>query len=341
MIESGRGQRDRVGIILATYNCDRSHFAEQIRSIQQQDFTHWTCLVTDDGSTPEIRQFISEVIGGDRRFIYYAQPQNLGAYHNFEYGIQSFSRDASITHLAFADQDDIWRSDKLRKLLAAFSENEVVLAHSDLALIDDQGKLLHPSVWQYEKRCPEKLDTRLLLLRNTVTGCTVMIDRCLIGDLLPFPKQSIKGGWHHDYWLALVAAQRGKIAHLRDPLVQYRRHAQNAVGTEEAVGTFRHELTAWANKKGELGLKSYRIHRDLSQAFFQRLGPAVEGDRHNPFSDRSINFGLPILRLGWRSLWVGYGVAGVTLRLFAQKVIFDVNKIWHYLHQLWWSRVTK
>lgn len=327
MAEVCRHQNYRVGIVLATYNCDRAHFMAQIQSIQQQDFQNWCCLVTDDGSTEPIRQFIQQAIAGDSRFIYHPQPRNLGSYHNFEYGLKYFSQDDRITHVAFADQDDIWRPDKLTQLLKTLELSGALLAHSDLSLIDAAGHLLQPSVWEYEKRHPEQLDAELLLLRNTVTGCTVMIDRTLMPIALPFPKQQIVGGWYHDHWLALVAAQCGKIAHIREPLVQYRQHDNNVVGTQKAVGTFQQELQTWVAKKGKLGLRSYRIHRDLSQAFYQRFYPDSDVDTRNPFADRNVNFGWPILKLGIRSSWQGYGVAGVTVRLLVNKIMFDLEKL--------------
>lgn len=334
-------QNARVGIVLATYNCDRDHFTQQIQSIQQQDFPHWFCLITDDGSAEEIQQFMTQLIANDQRFIYHAQAQNLGAYHNFEYGIRYFFNNTSVTHVAFADQDDIWRSHKLRMLLTTMTLSGSELAHSDLSLIDEQGNLRHPSVWQYEKRHPEKMTPEFLLLRNTVTGCTVMIARSLIPAVLPFPKQQIPGGWHHDHWLALVAAYRGQVDHVREPLVQYRQHCSNVVGAQKGAATLSQELSAWIGKKGKLGLKSYRIHRDLSQAFFHRFYSAAERDRRNPFSDRTINFGWPILWLGLRSLGAGYGVSGATLRLFVNKFIFDIEKLRQFFTQLLFDANTK
>jgi glycosyltransferase involved in cell wall biosynthesis len=326
MPEKAGLQNYRVGIVLATYNCDRAHFAEQIKSIQQQTFQNWICLVTDDGSADEIKQFIQTLLEEDKRFMLHIQPQNLGSYHNFEYGIRYFGQDDSITHVAFSDQDDVWQPDKLSRLLEALETSGALLAHSDLTLIDEQGSLLHPSVWKYEHRHPEKLTPQLLLLRNTVTGCTVMIRRCLITDILPFPKQGQTSDWYHDHWMALVATHRGKIAHIREPLVQYRKHSNNVVGAEKQAGTIAKELELWLAKKGRLTLKSYRIHRDLSGAFFQRFYLDVEHDKLNPFSEKRFDFGWAILLLGLRSVLTGYGSQGITLRLWINKFVFDLMR---------------
>ncbi|HEY9888009.1 MAG TPA: glycosyltransferase family 2 protein, partial [Candidatus Obscuribacterales bacterium] len=303
-----------VGIVLASYNCDLTYFKAQIESIQRQDFPHWTCLISDDGSTATIRAGIAAMIEGDRRFIFHPQPHNLGAYHNFEYGVNYFSQKPHITHIAFSDQDDIWHLHKLSTLLTAIETNNALLVHSDLELIDGQGQLLHPSVWEYEKRVPEKLDTELLLLRNSVTGCTMLMRRSLLPFILPFPPQSAAGKWYHDHWIALIAAQQGKIVHLRVPLVQYRQHGHNVVGARKDTGTIHKEIKLWLAKKGRLTLQSYPVHRDLSHAFYERCGAALD-HWHNPFPAQGINFGFPIVRLGLRSLWQGYGGQGILLRL--------------------------
>ena len=317
----------QVGIVLATYNGDRAYLAAQLRSIQNQDFARWRCLISDDGSRPEIQQFIAALIQSDRRFRLQIQSPNLGSYHNFESGIDYFRQDAGITHLAFADQDDIWHPQKLTRLLTAMLTSGALLVHSDMSLIDGEGNAMHPSVWHYERRQPEKLDAELLLLRNTVTGCTAMIDRSLMAAALPFPPQQQSGDWYHDHWLAIVAAHTGAIAHVREPLVQYRQHGQNAVGAAAGAGSIRQEMVLWWAKKRRLTLQSYRIHRDLSQAYFQRFYPLAERDRRNPFAEQKLDFGWAILRLGFRSLRCGYGSQGITLRLWLNKLIFDAQRV--------------
>ena len=259
------------------------------------------------------------------------QPQNLGSYHNFEYGINFFRQDEAITHIAFADQDDVWQPQKLTYLLSEMICSGALLAHSDLSLIDDQGHTLHPSVWQYEQRQPEKLDAELLLLRNTVTGCSTIIARPLLEAVLPFPPQQKSGDWYHDHWLAIVAAHKGNIAHIREPLVQYRQHGENVIGAAKKAGSISTEITLWLAKKGRLTQQSYRIHRDLSQAFFQRFYSSETIDQRNPFSEKRFDFGWAILQLGLRSFWCGYGSQGITLRLWLNKFIFDCRRVGKWL----------
>ncbi|MBE7386051.1 MAG: glycosyltransferase [Leptolyngbya sp. SIO1E4] len=331
MSDSCYEQSYLVGIILATYNCDLSFFEQQVNSIRNQDFCNWLCYITDDLSSQAVSSRIAKIVEGDQRFICHFHQQNLGSYRNFEHGLRYFEKIPHVTHLVFADQDDVWHNDKLTQLLQAMDADNAVLAHSDLELMNKDGKILHPSVWQYEGRQPEKLDTTLLLLRNTVTGCTLMLHRSLLSNILPFPHQQQSGDWYHDHWIALVAAQCGKIAHVRKSLIKYRQHGSNVVGAQKNTGTIRKEISLWIAKKGRFTLKSYRIHRDLSGAFYRRFYPDSDQKIINPFSEQRLDFGYSILKLGIRSAFVGYGAQGITLRLIINKFIFDCLKIKRWL----------
>ena len=81
-------------------------------------------------------------------------------------------------------------------------------------------------------------------------------------------------------------------------------------------------------------LKSYKIHRDLSYAFYQRFYPSLDPDELGYFSDKKIDFGLSILKLGVRSISAGYGSQGIALRLLVNKFIFDVLRIKSSLSQV-------
>jgi hypothetical protein len=68
-----------------------------------------------------------------------------------------------------------------------------------------------------------------LLVQNTVTGCTVMINRAL-ADLSceKAPDEMMM----HDWWLALVASAVGNIGFLDRATIDYRQHGNNTVGAK-------------------------------------------------------------------------------------------------------------
>ncbi|MDJ0797349.1 MAG: glycosyltransferase family 2 protein [Calothrix sp. MO_167.B12] len=317
---------EKIGIVLATYNPNLQYLQKQIQSIQTQSYRNWVCHVVDDCSHPGYEAEIQKIIGNDSRFICHFHQQNLQHYHNFERGLQYCAQDSTIGAIAFADQDDVWTVDKLAISLEQLRSQDALLVHSDLQLIDGEDKVINLSAWNFEGRQPEKATPELLLLRNVVTGCSLLFCSSLLPYILPFPTQK-KIGWHHDWWVALIAAQRGKIVHIRQPLINYRIHGANTVGLMTDYGKLYRELIVWCQKKFRVTNNSYLIHASLSQAFYNRLGEKLESNWYNPFDERRLDFGLGILHLCYRSLKLGYGSEGIGLRIWMGKVLFDMNRI--------------
>ncbi len=314
--------QEKIAIVLATYNPHPQYLSKQLASIRQQTWRNWVCHIVDDDSLPEHQEKIQTLVGGDPRFICHFHGTNVGSYHNFERGLQYCVEDEAISSIAFSDQDDIWHPEKLKTLIEKMRSSHALLIHSDLLVVNDQEQVIHPSCWEYEGRNPEKLTPELLLLRNTVTGCSLLFCASLLPQVLPFPMQR-NVAWHHDLWVALAAAKLGTIAHLRQPLVAYRLHGNNSIGAVKDAGKISKELTVWAGKNFRVTGNSYLIHKELSQEFYKRFAP----ESRNPFDDRSLDFGLRILQLGWQSYWSGYGSEGITMRIFLLKFLFDLRRV--------------
>jgi len=316
----------KIGIILATYNPDLGYLRKQIESLRGQTWHDWICYVVDDRSSEACQHQIQALIAADPRFQFHPYSENVGSYHNFERGLQLCMGDASLEAIACCDQDDVWLPDKLERQWHALESESALLVHSDLELIDGQDQTRHASAWEFEKRSPQNLTPRLLLLRNTLTGCTMMFRPQLLPVVLPFPARN-GGDWYHDWWIALIASHQGKIAHIPHPLVRYRIHESNTVGVVEDAGTLSQEAIAAWQKIGKMTGRSYITHRNLNQAVCDRLNLNPQEVKNNPFGDRPLNFGLPILQLGWRSWQAGYGSQGIALRVFVHKCRKDVKRL--------------
>ena len=66
------------------------------------------------------------------------------------------------------------------------------------------------------------------LWRNHFVGCCMAFRRDLLKLALPMPRDIPM----HDQWLGLLAEKRGGVALLDKPLIDYRRHGQNATSLE-------------------------------------------------------------------------------------------------------------
>jgi len=226
--------RPSVHIILCTFQPDPDFFREQIASLRQQSWPHFTCDVRDDGSSSARLENIRAILAGDARFQLTENPHNLGVYHNFEAGLRAAPGSADF--IAYCDQDDIWHPEKIAHSLEALRTPGVVAVHGDLEIINAAGASLHPSTFAFEKRNLEDLSAPQLIIRNAVTGCTLTFRRDLVASLLPFPPQPVGVAFHHDLWTALIASLNGEIATLHRPLVKYRQHGGNLVGAAPVAG---------------------------------------------------------------------------------------------------------
>lgn len=94
----------KISIIMATYN--RAHFiVETLRSIQQQTFEDWQCLIIDDGGTDNTKEVISPILKEDSRFRYYIRPSK---YQKGLPGTRNYGLDlAKGDFIIFFDDDDI------------------------------------------------------------------------------------------------------------------------------------------------------------------------------------------------------------------------------------------
>lgn len=138
-------------------------------------------------------------------------------------------------YIMFADQDDIWLPDKIEKTYLKMKEFESqyeplpLLVHSDVSVVDEKLNVIASSFWEYQHIDPSNGTLNRLLLHNTVTGCTMMINRALAEKVKMIPSEAIM----HDWWIAMVASAFGKIGYIDEPLILYRQHGQNDTGAKK------------------------------------------------------------------------------------------------------------
>lgn len=221
--DTGGAGEPLVVICMTTYNPPLDLLRAQLDSLVRQTHQRWLCVISDDGSRPEIVQRIAELAAGDRRFQLHRQTARVGAYRNFERCLTLVPPGAD--YVALADQDDDWYPDKLATCLRAFRD-DVGLVYSDMHIVTRGGERISDSYWTTRRNNFTSLAA--LLWANTVTGAASVFRAALLDEILPFP--SPIGDAFHDHWIACVALVRGSIAYVDRPLYAYRQHAANVVG---------------------------------------------------------------------------------------------------------------
>lgn len=234
----------KVAIVLATYNGE-NFIKQQLDSLLAQEYTDFIIVARDDASldaTPSILQDYASM--HPEKFWLVKGGENLGASASFsaliEYVLaQKDALGLEQAYMMCCDQDDVWHPDKIGKSVQAMLALEAkhpyraCLVHSDLRVIDAQGQELAPSFFSYQGIRPHKHSFARLLVSNSVTGCTAMINEKLAHLACPIPAQAIM----HDWWLALVASSVGHIQPVDEPLMDYRQHENNTLGAVQITRT--------------------------------------------------------------------------------------------------------
>jgi glycosyltransferase involved in cell wall biosynthesis len=217
----------KVILLLATYNGE-PYLRTQLDSLFKQTYTTIEIIARDDGSSDNTVNILKEY-----PLTLLESNQNLGAKGSFSALLTYAVEHTDANYFMFCDQDDRWHPEKvaitLQKMTTTETPNTPTLIHTDVEVVDEQLNTLAPSLWKFEHINPAYHSLNRLLMHNTITGCTTMINRTLAKKALPIPQASIM----HDWWLGLVASQFGTIAYITQPTMQYRQHQHNDTGAKK------------------------------------------------------------------------------------------------------------
>ncbi len=218
----------KIDILMATYNGEK-YLKEQIDSILEQTNQDFRLLISDDMSTDNTRAILNDYVSTDNRVVVFLQNKNLGPVKNFEY----LMKKVESSYFMFADQDDIWQKDKIEQSVRKLEETNSDLVYTNLQVVNENLDVMYPSYWKlkgFEKKAKKFHHFESLYLNNYITGCTMLVKSKWIDKILPLPQKS--NYILHDYWTALVVSKFGKIDFIEKPLVKYRQHVNNRIGSK-------------------------------------------------------------------------------------------------------------
>lgn len=223
-----------VTVLLASFNGER-FIAQQLDSLLAQTYTDFNILIHDDGSVDSTPDIIERYAARyPEKITVLNAPPTGAAQRNFALLLSK----CDSQYIAFCDQDDVWKSDKIEKNVAALKKAEAqfgrqtpLLVHSDLCVADSELNTLSPSFFDFQG-LRGSVTLPHTLVQNFVTGCTVMINRALAQRCGEIPPQCAM----HDWWIALTALLFGRIEFIDEPLVLYRQHGFNQVGAKSSCG---------------------------------------------------------------------------------------------------------
>lgn len=252
----------RSAVVLCSYNGER-FLPAQLDSLRAQTRQPDVYVLSDDVSSDAgwdlLQAFGRERAEAGCEVILHRNDANLGYVRHFEQALQR--ADAEV--LFPCDQDDVWHSRKIERMLAEFARRPgLMVLHGDARLVDGEGRDLGRRLLQVLEVTPAELTAMhagrgfdVLLRRNIVTGAAMALRREVLRDALP-----VADHWAHDEWLALIGAMLGEADTLEEAVIDYRQHGGNQIGVRERSVVQRH-----------LGLGVGR------RAFLQRLVSRQQG----------------------------------------------------------------
>ena len=230
--ESGRGRMhstDKIAILMATYNGEK-YICQQIDSILSQTCKDWELYIHDDGSTDNTIAVVESYVEKYPNKIHLIDGKSTGgAKYNFFYMFGQVEAPYYMT----CDQDDVWLDKKIEltydKMLTIENKADVpCLVYTELRVVDSELNTIADTMRGYQSLDCHKRTINQFILQNSVTGCTMMVNRALRDKMLRIT--DIDNTIMHDWWAALVAAQFGKTAFIDEPTILYRQHGDNSLG---------------------------------------------------------------------------------------------------------------
>jgi len=229
-----------VSVVIATYNATK-YIDEQLESILNQTYQNIEIIILDDDSTDNTLSILEHYAKRYPHIKVIKNNNRLGVIKNFEKGISIANGD----FIALCDQDDIWIEDKLLQQVESIKDYKIpALVHSDLEVIDSNGKTVHKSFFDLKGYSfSSKKSLSIMISRSGIMGNTILFNQALKDIILPFYDNIPM----HDYYIGVLNEIYGKRITINKTLVKYRIHNAN-VGNrkkthiEKIKGFFSHNL---------------------------------------------------------------------------------------------------
>ena len=230
-----------ISLVLATYNGEK-FIEKQLTSILKQTMLPDEVFIADDCSndkTPElVKAFIAKHNLSNWHFE--VNQVNQGYKQNFYNLLQKVSGDLVF----LADQDDEWYAQKIAKMTTTIKDNPEILALcSTVELIDGQSKKIDipkiPNLYNANFTFSKKplttlnfFNTKSIMAANISPGCSMCITKKLNETFLKTYNFKMPHDWH----MTLLASLKDGCCLLNEPLIGYRLHGNNTIGSTTGGG---------------------------------------------------------------------------------------------------------
>lgn len=232
---------------MATYNGEK-YVREQLESIWNQSVKPDEIIISDDASsdnTIAIVESFQKQSGAPVTLI--KNSENRGFIQNFHTALTYANGDIVF----LSDQDDIWLPGRIAACTDLFSGHPEILSLSCGLIVSDGTKNVHDIK---KKSGLKKVSPEHFLRYPHYPGMSMAVRKELVKEMLASGNTSAV----HDWLLNYYAAKKDGLYFLDTPLVIYRQHSANTIGSIQA-----------GNRKDSAGKRAdmlLGINRNLTSA---------------------------------------------------------------------------
>ena len=205
----------RVSVCMASYR-GASFIAEQISSILHELGATDELVIYDDASRDETVDIIKGF--NDPRIRLIQGTSNVGYVRAFEAAIGA----SRGSYIFLSDQDDVWVSGRVDRMLEALRDSEVVATNFGML-----GGGPRPWIPPLTRKMNSRRLANVLGIMvgyRAYYGCGMAFRRDFVNVVTPIPSYVRES---HDLWIAICGNLAQSIAHLEAPSLLRRLHEQN------------------------------------------------------------------------------------------------------------------
>lgn len=302
-----------VQVLMSTYNGAR-YLPQQLRSILLQKGVKISLLIRDDGSQDRTLEILEALKKRYRNITVYTGCR-CGAAGSF-YDLMQHA-DMLADYYAFADQDDVWKKDKLFRavsLLEAQPQSLPVLYASKVVYASENLNRCQKFPYGIRRR-PSFGNA---LMENICMGCTEVFNQ----NLLRLVKEHLPPDYiMHDWWMYLTAAYFGKVIYDQHEYMLYRQHGDNTIGMQNRWSR------RWIHRMQHIRKMKYKLSRQaeaFKSVYTGLLEPADNRYLPGGYKERSCSMGYKdslYLLCGYRESF------GKRCRIVCNKNIYRQNAL--------------
>lgn len=242
----------QIAVCLAAYNGMR-WLAQQISTILDQVDVDVTLYVSVDLSTDGTVDYVSRLASENSKIVLLRYGMRFGgAAPNFFRLLTDIDFSAH-DYVAFADQDDIWCSDKLKRAIGVLDDSQADGYSSNVTAFWENGREVLIKKAQPQKEWD-------FLFESPGPGCTFVMRPALVNgvkDCVALHSHEISGVGLHDWFIYAFARANGYRWIIDDfPTLLYRQHSGNQVGANQGLRAYlyraRKVLSGWGLRQSVL-----------------------------------------------------------------------------------------